>query len=76
MSNSEWILAVDAKQLAKLLGISVRHISRMDASGKMPRPVKFGRSKRWLLDEIKRWVAAESPNRATWEQSKGERHGR
>lgn len=60
-------LAYDAATLARLLGVSVRHIRRMDASGLLPKPVRFGRSKRWVAETIQQWLRAGSPPRAEWE---------
>lgn len=61
-------LAVDAKQLAKQLGLSVRTIRTMDAAGKLPRPVKLnGHSVRWVVSEIESWLAAGAPNRNEFE---------
>ena len=33
-------LAYDAQTLARLLGVSLRHIRRMDAIGLLPRPIQ------------------------------------
>ena len=61
-------LAVDAKVLAKMLGISVRTVRSMDCAGKLPRPVKLnGRSVRWPVVEIEAWLAAGAPDRNQWE---------
>ncbi|MEK6675135.1 MAG: hypothetical protein AABZ47_05695 [Planctomycetota bacterium] len=64
-------LAVDAKALAGLIGISVRTIRTHDAGGKLPRGVRIGGRKVWIVDEIKRWLESGAPNRATWEAMKG-----
>ena len=64
-------LAVDAKQLAKLLSLSVRTIRTMDAAARLPRPVKLnGHAVRWVLDGpqgIRDWLAAGAPNRSEFE---------
>jgi predicted DNA-binding transcriptional regulator AlpA len=39
-----------------------------DAGGKLPTPVRIGGSVRWRTDEIRRWLDAGAPDRATWEQ--------
>lgn len=59
-------LAVNVRQLSKLLGVSPRHIERLDEAGKLPAPVRLGRSKRWPLDGpagIRVWIAAGCPSR-------------
>ena len=61
-------LAVDAKQLGRMLSLSVRTIRKMDAGGKLPRPVKLhGHSIRWVLSEIEAWLAEGAPDRSTWD---------
>ena len=65
-------LAVDARELARLLGLSLRTIRAMDGTGKLPRGLTFGqRAKRWALDGpngIRAWLAAGAPDRRTWEK--------
>jgi predicted DNA-binding transcriptional regulator AlpA len=63
-------LAVGAQQLGKLLGLSKRTIYRRDSSGQLPRAVRIGRAKRWLVDEIREWLKAGTPSREDWERSK------
>lgn len=47
----EQIIALDAKRLAEVLGLSVRTIRRLDSSGKLPRPVHIGGAVYWCLAE-------------------------
>ena len=60
-------LAVSAKQLARMLDLSLRTIRTMDAAGKLPRGIRFGRSVRWSCDELRDWLAAGCPDRPSWE---------
>ncbi len=60
-------LLIGAKELALLLGVSVRHLRRMDAAGELPRPVTLGKRVLWRTEEIQRWVAARCPDRRSWE---------
>ena len=60
-------LTYDAKGLADALGVSLRHVRRMDASGSIPRAVRLGRVKRWRVDEISAWLSAGAPSREHWE---------
>lgn len=73
--NDEMVaLAVNAKQLAVMLALSERTIRQLDASGKLPKPVTIGlRSVRWPIDEIRDWLAADAPDRATWNAMRGHR---
>jgi len=59
-------LVADAKGLAKLLGLGVRTIRTHDAAGKLPKPLKLGGRVVWRLDELRAWLDAGAPDRATW----------
>lgn len=66
------VLALSASDLADQLGVSLRHIRRMDSAGKLPKPIKLGASVRWPVAEIKQWLAAGAPDRRTWQTMKQE----
>ncbi|HEX4610151.1 MAG TPA: helix-turn-helix domain-containing protein [Urbifossiella sp.] len=59
-------LVVDAKALAALLGVGVRTVRTWDAGGKLPKPVRLGGRVVWRLDEVRAWLDADAPDRATW----------
>ena len=60
-------LLTDAAGVAKLLNVSKRHIQALDSSGRLgPMSVALGRSRRWRVDEIRRWCQAGCPSRARW----------
>lgn len=61
-------IAVSATELAGMLAVSLRHIRQMDATGKLPRPCRLGRSVRWPIAEIHAWLKAGAPSRRRWEQ--------
>lgn len=63
-------LALTADEVAHLLGVSTRHIWALNASGRLPRPLRFGRSVRWRADELREWLAAGAPERPRWEQTR------
>lgn len=64
-------LAVDARQLGRMLGLSIRTVRTMDSAGRLPRPVKLnGSSVRWLVNEVRDWLAAGAPSRSEWEAMK------
>lgn len=69
-ADSREFLALDAAGLAQGLGVSVRHIRRLNAAGKLPRPVRLGRLVRWAADEIRDWLAAGCPDRQSWQAAK------
>ena len=60
-------LAVSADELAELLGISSRHVWGLNSSGKLPKPVRFGRNVRWSVAELRAWLDAGAPERSRWE---------
>jgi predicted DNA-binding transcriptional regulator AlpA len=59
-------LVVDAKRLAKLLCAGVRTVRTWDAAGKLPAPIRIGGRVVWSVAEIRAWLAAGAPDRATW----------
>lgn len=67
-------LLVNVTQVARLLGLSERTVWQLDKGGKLPLPLRIGRSVRWHLEELRRWVSAGSPPRAKWQlQQQGRR---
>ena len=64
-------LAVGARRLGEMLGLSERTVRRLDAAGKLPRPIQIGGSVRWRLDEIATWLHAGAPSRDKWEMLQG-----
>jgi predicted DNA-binding transcriptional regulator AlpA len=66
-------LALPAADVAKLLGISERHLWSMHSTGRLgPRPVAFGRAKRWRIDELRAWLDAGAPPRDKWLTMRGD----
>ena len=55
---------VSIKSLAKMLDVSVRHVERMQAAGKLPPPIRLGRSKRWRIEDIFAWLDDGCPFRS------------
>jgi len=49
-------LAVPARDLAEMLSVSPRTIWRLLAAGKLPQPKSLGRSKRFLMSDIRLFV--------------------
>ncbi len=56
-------LLLSATQAANLCGISVRQWWRWDSSGKIPRAVMIGCTKRWRRIELEKWVEEGCPSR-------------
>jgi excisionase family DNA binding protein len=57
-------------EVANLLGISEQHLSRLNAAGRIPAPLKLGKSTRWSRKELEEWITAGGPPKAEWEQLK------
>jgi excisionase family DNA binding protein len=64
-------LLTDAAGVARLLGVSKRHVQALDSSGRIPAGISLGRSRRWRVDEIRQWCEAGCPARAQWLAMKG-----
>ncbi|MFX0198513.1 MAG: helix-turn-helix transcriptional regulator [Candidatus Hodarchaeota archaeon] len=69
-NNDSQSIAVSAKQLSQLLGASLRQCWRLNATGKIPHPVRLGGSVRWNRVEITQWFESGCPDRQTWEARK------
>ena len=57
-------------ELALTLGISVRHVWRLNKKGKLPRPIRLGKSVKWSIREISDWIDNKCPDLKTWEAKK------
>ena len=69
--NKKDIQLLSAKELSEMLSVSKRQIFRLNSCGKIPKPLRIGGSIRWDLEnDIKPWLAAGAPDRATWEAMK------
>ena len=65
-------IALSAENLTQRLGVSLRHIRRMDSAGKLPCPIRLGASARWPVAKIEEWLSAGAPDRRTWLEQKGD----
>jgi predicted DNA-binding transcriptional regulator AlpA len=54
-------LLVTHKELEELLGFSSNHIDRMVKTKRIPPPVRVGRTTRWVVAVIERWLADGCP---------------
>lgn len=48
-------------QVAKMVAVSRRTISRLADAGKLPPPLRIGGSIRWRLADVREWIAAGCP---------------
>ncbi len=63
-------LAISARDLKEMLNVSLRQVWRLNAAGKLPKPIRLGGSVRWNRQEIVDWFGAGCPDRKTWEARK------
>jgi len=54
-------LLISAEELATILGMSKRTVWRLLSAGRLPPPVHLGKSTRWRLNDIHRWVESGCP---------------
>lgn len=45
-------VALSVGEVAEMLGVSSRHVWKLTAMGKLPQPIRLGRSARWLRDDL------------------------
>ena len=58
---------LSAKQLGAKLNLSKRQIFRLNSCGKLPKPLRIGRSIRWSESTISKWLSVGAPDRKTFE---------
>ncbi len=68
--NVREAIAVCARELAEMLGISLRQTWRLNSAGRLPRPIRLGGSVRWNRAEVQQWFETACPDRQTWEARK------
>ena len=60
-------LLLSARDVAALLGVSLRTVRAMDSSGRIPEPIRLSPGcVRWRHAEVCDWAAAGAPDRQTW----------
>jgi excisionase family DNA binding protein len=57
-------LLVTSEEVARLMQISERTLWRLLSAGKVPEPVRIGRSTRWRLNDVRRWIEEGCPGAA------------
>jgi excisionase family DNA binding protein len=50
-----------ALEVAAMLNVSERTLWRLLSAGKVPQPVRFGRSTRWKAGEVAGWIERGCP---------------
>lgn len=62
LEQHDEVRMLDVEELASRLGLSVRGVWRLVSLGKLPKPKKLGRSARWSLSVIKKWMDEGCPD--------------
>jgi excisionase family DNA binding protein len=68
--ESDKPLLLTVPQTAHLLSVSVATLYRLHSTGRIPLPIKLGRSVRWSASELIKWAEAGCPGRQVWEEKK------
>jgi prophage regulatory protein len=61
-----------AKELGARLSLSKRQVFRLNACGKLPKPIRIGGSVRWAESAIAEWLKCGAPDRKTFEAMRSE----
>jgi excisionase family DNA binding protein len=61
MSTDTTPVLLSADEVAAMLGVSERTLWRLLSAGKLPQPVRFGRSTRWRAAEVAEWIDRGCP---------------
>ena len=54
-------MLISAADLACLMNVSERTLWRLLSAGKVPQPVRIGRSTRWRMAEVRDWIDRGCP---------------
>lgn len=60
-------LLLTASEAAAMFKASERTWRTWDTMGRIPKPIRIGRKVFWRPEDLKAWVAAGCPDRASWE---------
>ena len=58
---------LDVTETARLIGQAISTVHKAHRAGRMPAPVRLGRSIRWRRAELLAWIQAGCPSREAWE---------
>ncbi len=65
MNHQSIALLINAEQVSQILNISERTLWRLVSGGKLPQPVRIGRSARWRVQDIHDWIESGCPSELT-----------
>lgn len=61
---------LNVRDVAARVRVSVRQVWKLASSGRIPKPVRLGRSVRWRAAELQAWIEAGCPARDQWKQQR------
>ena len=61
MSTDASPMLINAEEVARLMDVSERTLWRLLSAGKVPPPVRIGRSTRWRLADVREWIEQGCP---------------
>ena len=61
---------MNVEEVGKMLNLSKRQIFRLNASGKIPAPLKIGGAVRWPKNDIESWIDMGCPDRSEFKARK------
>lgn len=64
-------LAVDARDAARMCGVSVAHWYALIAGGRAPAGIRLGRRRLWAVAELSAWLEAGAPTADRWAVMQG-----
>ncbi len=54
---------IKARELANILGVTISTVYNLENAGQLPQSVKFGKSRRWDVDEVRNFLNAKKENK-------------
>ena len=64
-------MVLNAEDAGRMCGRSEASWWRDHAAGRIPAPVRIGRSTLWRVQELRDWLAAGCPTRTIWQAMRG-----
>lgn len=49
-------LLIDAKEVAEMLGVSLRKLEQMISEGNAPEYIRLGRIRKWRVQDVHNWI--------------------
>lgn len=63
LENGKYSRLLQRHDVARIFGVTTRTIQRWEGKDGFPRPLRTGRSPRWLVEDIEKYTAAKIAER-------------